>query len=116
MHFFPQIDPFPLSNQQWALKRYADTFGLNFEMDAQSSSVAVIDKFKKTALVLGKQGKIIKYTYLNGRWIKEWLLIMSYMYNWSVIGVDKDTTSGQTLGVPATPRFSTTLRMPVQGL
>lgn len=55
MHFFPQIDPFPLSNQQWALKRYA---GLNFEMDAQSSSVAAIDKFKKTALVLGKQGKI----------------------------------------------------------
>ena len=65
MHFFPQIDPFPLSNQQWALKRYA---GLNFEMDAQSSSVAAIDKFKKTALVLGKQGKI---TYLTGRWIKE---------------------------------------------
>ena len=59
MHFFPQIDPFPLSNQQWALKRYA---GLNFEMDAQSSSVAAIDKFKKTALVLGEQGKIIKYT------------------------------------------------------
>ena len=74
MHFFPQIDPFPLSNQQWALKRYA---GLNFEMYAQSSSVAAIDKFKKTALVLGEQGKIIKYTYLNGRWIKEWLLIMS---------------------------------------
>ena len=73
MHFFPQIDPFPLSKQQWALKRYA---GLNFEMDAQSSSVAAIDKFKKTALVLGKQGK---YTYLTGRWIKEWLLIMSYM-------------------------------------
>ena len=71
MHFFPQIDPFSLSNQQWALKRYADTFGLNFEMDAQSSSVAAIDKFKKTALVLGKQGKIIKYTYLNGRWIKK---------------------------------------------
>ena len=36
-----------------------------------------------------------------------------WMYDWSVIGVDKDTTSGQTLG---TPRLSTTLKMPVQGL
>ena len=40
----------------------------------------------------------------------------SEMYDWSVIGVDKDTTSGQTLGVPATSRLSTTLKMPVQAL
>ena len=66
MHFFPQIDPFPLSNQQWALKRYA---GLNFEMDAQSSSVAVIDKFKKTALVLGEQGKITEGGLKNDFWL-----------------------------------------------
>ena len=107
MHFFPQIDPFPLSNQQWALKRYADTFGLNFEMDAQSSSVAAIDKFKKTALVLGEQGKIVKYTYLTGRWIKDnvskwaiWFLGIWLVSHWSRDGYYIGTDSGCSCYTP----------------
>ena len=68
MHFFPQIDPFPLSNQQWALKRYADTFGLNFEMDAETQRVAVVDKFNQTALVLGEHIEKYKYNLDTRKW------------------------------------------------
>ena len=40
----------------------------------------------------------------------------SQMYDWSVIGVDKDSTSGQIPVAPVTHLGSTTLKMPVQAL
>lgn len=71
LNFFTQNTPFHLTREQWALKHYADALGYDFEMDAQSHSVAAIDKFNQTALVLRK--KIKKYTYnLDTRkWVKQ---------------------------------------------
>ena len=68
LNFFTQNTPFHLTREQWALKHYSNALGYDFEMDAETQRVAVVDKFNQTALVLGEHIEKYKYNLDTRKW------------------------------------------------